>query len=152
MNVTHSSLYIFDLDGTLSLTNHRQHILNNTKDPDRWKKFFEACVDDKPNWSVINTFKKLNTVSDCIIWSGRSEDVRPQTERWLFGHLGYVPFLRMRRSKDFTPDDELKQLWLKSLSDEERNRLVAAFDDRNKVVKMWRKNKVACYQVAEGNF
>jgi hypothetical protein len=30
--------------------------------------------------------------------------------------------------------------------------LMAVFDDRDKVVAMWRRNGVACFQVAEGNF
>jgi phosphoserine phosphatase len=33
-------LYIFDLDGTLALTEHRQHILDNKDDPQRWQRFF----------------------------------------------------------------------------------------------------------------
>ena len=52
-------LYIFDLDGTLALTEHRQHILDNKDDQQRWQKFFAACVDDHPNLPVIQTLKTL---------------------------------------------------------------------------------------------
>ena len=34
----------------------------------------------------------------------------------------------------------------------ERNRLTAVFDDRDKVVQMWRENGVPCFQVAKGDF
>ena len=42
-------LYIFDLDGTLALTEHRQHILDNKDDPQRWRRFYAACDRDEPN-------------------------------------------------------------------------------------------------------
>lgn len=35
---------------------------------------------------------------------------------------------------------------------EHRRRLVAVFDDRDKVVSMWRARGVACFQVAPGAF
>jgi hypothetical protein len=50
------------------------------------------------------------------------------------------------------PDDELKESWLNNPEIIDKNRVVAVFDDRDKVVKMWRKNGIPCFQVAEGNF
>ena len=50
------------------------------------------------------------------------------------------------------PDEELKSYWYLSLSEEDKKRLVAVFDDRTKLVKMWRSLGVACFQVAEGDF
>ena len=35
---------------------------------------------------------------------------------------------------------------------EDRARLVAVFEDRKRVVDMWRENGVTCYQVAPGDF
>ena len=159
-------LYIFDLDGTLALTDHRQHILDNKDDPHRWAKFFAACVDDQPNEPVIRTLKALRkSGAECWIWSGRSEDVRPQTEEWLYRHgclrstmfLHWQPFdppesFLMRPSGDYTPDDDLKFGWLANLEPPERNRVTAIFDDREKVVAMWRKAGVPCFQVAPGKF
>jgi len=58
----------------------------------------------------------------------------------------------MRRSGDFTPDDVLKKQWLDSMLPEDRERLVCVFDDRDRVVKMWRDNGVTCLQVAPGEF
>ena len=159
-------LYIFDLDGTLALTDHRQHILDNKDDAHRWDKFFAACVDDPPNEPVIRTLKALRKAgAEVWVWSGRSEDVRPQTEEWLYKHgvfrsvpfLNWEPFtcpwmLLMRKSGDFTPDEVLKFGWLADLEPPERSRLIAIFDDRRKVVEMWRKLGVPCFQVAEGAF
>lgn len=159
-------LYIFDLDGTLALTDHRQHILDNKDDPHRWDKFFAACVDDKPNLPVIRTLKTLRCAgAEIWIWSGRSMAVAAQTEEWLYKHgclrttmyLNWEPFrppeaLRMRPEGDFTPDEELKFGWLSEMEPPERNRLTAIFDDREKVVKMWREAGVPCFQVAPGDF
>ena len=51
------------------------------------------------------------------------------------------------------PDDKLKQQWLDTLfPGDKKNDIVCVFDDRYKVVKMWRENGLDCFQVAEGNF
>lgn len=150
-------LYIYDLDGTLALTHHRQHILDDKTRPDRWKAFFAACVNDAPNTSVLETMQHLLFFADVWIWSGRSSDVRQQTIEWLANHSCLMThdidkILLMRDEGDFTPDEELKESWLHNLSHVDRRRLVAVFDDRDKVVAMWRKNGVPCFQVAPGAF
>lgn len=147
-------IYIFDLDGTLALNGHRQHLLDNKDDPERWDKFFEACDKDEPNWPVIQTLIILVGVgAEVQIWSGRSSQVSEKTAAWLTNHLGQVPVsLRMREAGDFTPDEVLKGGWLDSLPAIDRHRLVAVFDDRDKVVAMWREKGVACFQVAKGEF
>lgn len=151
-------LYIFDLDGTLALTEHRQHILDDKERPDRWSAFFLACVNDSPNWPVISTFNALlKAGADIQIWSGRSAEVMNETLAWIHRYvvkdidLDEVNLV-MRRVGDFTPDEDLKRGWLHSLNEYDRRRLVAIFDDRQKVVDMWRAEGVACFQVAAGQF
>ncbi len=51
----------------------------------------------------------------------------------------------------FMPDDQLKKLWLDQLFPNTDD-VLCVFDDRDKVVKMWRENGLSCLQVAEGNF
>ena len=55
----------------------------------------------------------------------------------------------MRPLKDFTPDDVLKQLWLDNIG---KDNVLCTFDDRKKVVDMWRNNGITCFQVADGDF
>ena len=151
-------LYIFDLDGTLALTGHRQHLLDNLDNPHRWRDFFAACVHDEPNEPVIHTMKELAQFNEIRIWSVRSADVRPETLNWLSKYLApwrpimIESILTMRPSGNTIPDDELKLGWLNALPPEDRKRLVAIFDDRDKVVRAWRNAGVACFQVAEGKF
>ena len=148
-------LYIFDLDGTLALIEHRRHFIENRKR--RWKEFFAACIDDAPNPPVLTVFTHLRAVSEVRIFSGRSDEVRTQTVDWLERHTGLTKLdiedcLIMRRSGDYTPDDVLKRQWLRDLPEHDRRRLVAVFDDRDRIVAMWRAEGVACFQVAPGNF
>ena len=49
------------------------------------------------------------------------------------------------------PDDELKKRWLDQLFTNTDD-VHCVFDDRDKVVKMWRDNGLTCFQVAPGNF
>lgn len=152
-------LYIFDLDGTLALIDHRRHYLDDLDDSDRWKKFYEACDGDEPNWPVIGVMQSLyESGADIWIFSGRCSSVREKTTTWLEINIYLNRLiilgrpLTMRNEGDYTPDHILKKFWLGRMSIEDRNRLVAVFDDRDKVVKMWRDNGITCFQVAEGDF
>lgn len=147
-------MYIFDLDGTLALIEHRKCFIEG--DEKDWKSFYAACPFDKPNWPVISTMNALlRSGADIQIWSGRSAEVMNETLAWLqrfFEIDAEEVQLVMRREGDFTPDDALKAQWLENLNEFDRRRLVAVFDDRDKVVAMWRRNGVACFQVAPGEF
>ena len=147
-------LYIFDLDGTIALNDHRKHLVEGPVK--QWERFFAECVHDAPNVPVINTMAGLLMAgAEVRIWSGRSSEVMMETNQWLTNHLpidlGQIE-LTMRLEGDHCPDDELKQLWLDSMPAFDRGRLVAVFDDRDSVVAMWRRNGVPCFQVAPGAF
>lgn len=151
MNTGLQDLVIFDLDGTLALVDHRRHHISGKKKD--FATFESKCVDDGLNEPVATVFKSLQqTGLEIRIFSGRSENVRRQTEAWLLS-MGLQPdVLKMRPDGDFIADEELKERWLKELSDQERSRILCVFDDRQKVVAMWRRNKVVCFQVAQGDF
>ena len=148
---------IFDLDGTLALVDHRRHFIEHpAKD---WDAFYKACIDDIPNRAIDNLLDDLywSKIHNIQIWSGRSDIVKLLTLEWLMKHS--VPYhdLRMRKQGDYTPDEILKESWL----DEELKALkergletqeILVFDDRDKVVAMWRRRGITCCQVAEGNF
>lgn len=138
---------ICDLDGTLADIEHRRHYV--ARQPKNWPAFFKACTDDAPVHPVAETVRTLADAGHRVeIWSGRSDEVRAQTEAWLkkIG-LGGLP-LKMRAEGDYTPDDQLKEEWL--LAEASPPDLV--FDDRNKVVAMWRRHGLVCAQVAPGDF
>lgn len=158
--MTTKPLYIFDLDGTLALIDHRRHFVEGPRAQQNWHAFFAACVDDAPNRAVIQTFNMLKRAgADILIFSGRSDKVRHQTEAWLLKHVDEItgadlegPMLRMRKAGDYTPDDALKGQWFEEMLPCDAERLVAVFDDRDRVVRIWRDLGVPCFQVAEGAF
>jgi hypothetical protein len=144
--------YIFDLDGTLALTGHRNHLIEGPR-PD-WDAFYAACVNDQPNDPVIRTLQELTACRGVTvrIWTGRSAGVRTETVAWLGRHRIYYDELRMRSLRDRRADTDLKREWLLGLDSAARIGIVAAFEDRERVVQMWRDNGVACFQVAPGKF
>jgi len=136
---------IFDLDGTLADISHRTHYVRGSGKPD-WNAFFAACVNDVAMDHVIKTFKAHVAAGHHVrIWSGRSNVVREETECWLNVVAGIDPsFLQhMRAEGDNTPDVELKRYWLH----QEYGRPDLVYDDRPRVVEMWRSEGIPCFQV-----
>lgn len=149
-------LYIFDLDGTLAHIDHRlHHIQGETRD---WRQFYSACDKDLPNETIIATMDLLRHAGvDVWIFTGRSAEVRDMTVKWLVKHTSYEESelnlgLVMRESGDCRADHTLKKSWYDGMLNIDRERLVAVFEDRLRVVEMWRNLGVTCFAVAGGNF
>ena len=148
---------IFDLDGTLALIDERREISMNVNGKMNWDIFFdpENIQLDKPNWPVIlmaQTLKKAG--HSVVIFSGRSKATKDATRTWLNNHK--IPFdvLKMRPTDGglkWMKDDLLKKKWLTDLFPDV-DKILCVFDDRQKVVDMWRDNNITCFQVADGNF
>lgn len=114
-----------------------------------WESFYEACDKDTPIGPVVEIFESLQFENylrlgkELQIWSGRSESVREKTIEWLDINVYGSPSckLKMRPIGDSTPDDMLKERWLdESISDGKTIDFV--FDDRPKVVRMWRRRGI----------
>lgn len=148
---------IFDLDGTLADCSHRRHMVEADK-PD-FKAFYEACGDDKPiiaTSHVYASLKKVFWAQDIVIWSGRCESVRRQTEWWLYSFIDTSvhwnePRLKMRPEGDSTPDDELKERWLDEHLAAGGKGVDMVFDDRPKVVRMWQRRGIFVFNCAQSD-
>lgn len=141
---------VFDLDGTIALIEHRLHHIDGKKKD--WHAFFAACTKDLPNAPIIEVLRALHQRGHEIwIASGRSDEVREETVQWLAQHD--IPFdhLVMRRAGDRRADDIVKREWLVN-GPLPRERIMMVFDDRDKVVAMWRRHGLTCLQVAPGDF
>lgn len=145
---------IFDLDGTLCDISHRlHHIKGEKKDYDA---FHAACVDDVPKPEIAKVLAALASQEgegwdgkkwEVEIWSGRSDIVRKETERWLLINVALLTSyikLKMRPHGDHTPDHKLKRKWLH----EATVKPDLVFEDRQRVVDMWREEGITCCQVA----
>jgi hypothetical protein len=137
-----------DLKVKVSHLHHIAVFVERTGWKPDWDQFYDLCDKDQPNLPVIAILKAMAPYNHIEIFSGRSVAVEVKTRAWL--DLHDVPFnnLRMRPEKDYTPDDELKRGWLKSLG----YLPLFVLDDRQKVVDMWRREGLTCFQVAPGNF
>lgn len=139
------AFYVFDLDGTLADCSHRVHFLD-AKD---WRGFFASVNRDAPIPHVIELLLTLHGAGQRIeIWSGRSDECRVETEAWLvrYGIPAIVPVI-MRSAGDKRSDDEVKVEFLRGT-----DRPDIIFDDRARVVEMWRHEGIPCFQVAAGDF
>jgi hypothetical protein len=152
---------IFDLDGTLADIAKRRTAATKPNGKMDWDVFFDpAYINlDEPNQPVIDTAKSLKASGyDIVIFSGRSKGTKDATMKWLDQYGVPYSVLKMRpTSQDwkYMPDDQLKQHWLDDLfpvGSSSRDGLHMVFDDRNKVVDMWRANGIPCFQVAPGDF
>ena len=141
---------IVDLDGTLSDSAHRQHFMTGKKKD--WMAFYEALVDDEPNWDILWIVENwaLQNVP-ILLATGRPEEYRLITCQWLEKY--HVPFrqLYMRKTKDYRSDDIVKLELLEQMRADGYNPNIA-LDDRDRVVRAWRSVGIRCLQVADGAF
>lgn len=130
-----------DIDGTVAL--HAQ----------RGPYDYEKVITDAPNKSVISVVRALRAAGlEIVFLSGRPDSCRTDTERWLRTHIGGGfdgPF--MRRTGDQRNDAVIKVELFDEYVRDDYN-IVAVLDDRNRVVRAWRKLGLTCLQVADGSF
>lgn len=142
---------IFDVDGTLADISHRRHFVASK--PKNFGAFNRAMVHDTPHYDIIELLNRHVVFGDrVLIASGRGEEDRNTTEKWLAIHnANSYQRLYMRPAKDYRSDDIIKEEILAQMRlDGYDPKLV--YDDRDQVVAMWRRNGIRCLQVAEGNF
>jgi hypothetical protein len=153
---------IFDLDGTLANVETRRKLAKQPDGKMDWDIFFadRLIEHDEPNQPVIMMAQALKAFGYQIaILSGRSKSSKQVTMDWLEKHGVEYNVLKMRPTSHpwkFMPDNKLKLHWFNDLwaNNEEKSEheVVAVFDDRDKVVKMWREIGLTCMQVAPGDF
>lgn len=129
---------------------------NGRKFQKRYDLFLDLCVNDTPNTPIVDMFYALISAGEHIeIWTGRPDSHHKQTLDWLHNHIpraSWINHLKMRPSKDNTPDYELKEQWLLEHQRVSGNPIKLVFEDRTRVVEMYRRHGITCAQVASGDF
>lgn len=146
-------LIIFDLDGTLADNTHRQHLVEGKKKD--FRSFDLSCYCDVPMHATIAVAKALHAAGhELWLFSGRSGEVSVLTQTWLIEHgINHLFTLqRYRPVRDAISDVEMKKSWYVGMAQEDKDRLLLVFDNRDRLVKMWRELGVTCFQVASGDF
>ena len=136
-------LVVFDIDGTLANIEHRLDYVRSK--PKNWKAFDAGIPNDKVNLPVAEMFWALDATEQhtIVLASGRNERSRQATEDWLRKNsLNAYEKLYMRKADDFRSDDIVKQEILDDIIADYGKKPDMVFDDRKRVVDMWRRNGI----------
>ena len=140
---------IFDVDGTIANNDHRRVWVQNK--PKNWKAYNATMYADTPIENIIKLANILHAHYKVIIVTARSDDHEPVTRTWLKAHDVRYDFIYFRKEKDHRDDTIVKSEILDTIL-EHGHEPVMVFDDRTKVVNMWRERGLQCLQVAPGDF
>ncbi|MFG1872062.1 phosphatase domain-containing protein [Micromonospora arborensis] len=134
-------IVLVDIDGTVALRGDR-----SPYDMTR-----VSC--DLPNPAVILAVRAMHTAGYGVVFcSGRDESARTDTVAWLDQHVK-VPYLALHmRAVGDTRDDAVVKAGIFDREAREKFTVVGVFDDRARVVRMWRALGLTVFQVAEGDF
>ena len=146
--------WLFDLDGTLSDADHRVHF---AKAGD-WDLFHAVAGHDKPRARVAAFFRAVCAMGGhAVIVTGRPERYRNPTVDWLDRH-DLLPWrLLMRPDLDRRSDPVAKLELLGEFCREHWDLppsevVLAALEDRGKVVEAFRGAGIETWQVTEGKY
>lgn len=142
-------IIVFDIDGTVADISHRVHHVQVK--PKNWKEFDAAAHLDtliEPIAALFNLFQAKNKILFC---TGRSDNHREATRKWLLKHDLYHDELYMRKHKDYREDSIVKVELLQQIR-KDYGEPYLWFDDRDRVVAAIRAQGVKVLQVAEGGF
>ncbi len=142
---------LVDVDGTIADNGQRQHWVQSK--PKNWKAYNATMIDDKPIMNVINTIHALKAHLGyaIVIVSARDGQFLETTSKWLNMHDVQYDQIYMRATQDYRDDAIVKSELLDQILAEGWDPHIV-FDDRNKVVAMWRERGLQCFHVAPGDF
>ena len=141
-------IVIFDIDGTLADVSERIHHLK--KKPKNWDAFFQGMARDKAIRSMVRLCNILYTSGiHIILCSGRNEEYRTETVKWLAQQGVHYHDLLLRKDKDRRSDTIIKREMLSMI---DQSKVLFVVEDRSQVVDMWRSEGLVCLQCAPGEF
>lgn len=147
---TKRNCFVFDLDGTICDVRHRRQYVA-TK-PKNWNAWNAGLVSDTPHLAVQKVFQALRYGHDfdldLIIVSGRSDDYKEQTVKWLSDNKIFYDEIFMRKYKDNRDDAIVKS----EIADEieKTHNILGVFDDRPRVIRFWQKRGIWTFDVGQG--
>ena len=122
---------LFDIDGTLAL--------HHARNPYDWR----TADADELNEPVALVLHSLHRAGVTIVYvSGRSEEARSVTENWLRERVGVSGSLFLRAAGDSRRDSVIKREIYRDRIRAHHD-VIAVFDDRDQVVRMWRESWVS---------
>lgn len=142
-NTNRRQAFIFDIDGTLAHINP-----DNPRSPDDGSRVHEDLADEHLR-QMIDTLDSSGY--HILVVSGRDAKYNAATVKWLRENDIYFDQIFMRPEGDTRNDAIVKyELFREHIAPSYNVRGV--FDDRDRVVAMWRAIGLKCFQVQEGDF
>lgn len=131
---------IVDVDGTLAYINP-----DNPRDPYDGSRAQEDLGDE----TLVEMLNALAYHYSIYIVTGRGLRHRPVTEEWLYNHCVPYDHLWTRPDNDTSvPDAWVKYQIAKEIA--RNHNIVGVFDDRERVVDMWRAAGIKTFDVGQG--
>ncbi len=118
---------MFDLDGTLADTAHRQRFLERT--PRDWDAFFAAAPNDPPLPEGVRLVRESAQDCEVVYLTGRPERCRRDTVDWLAAQGLPEGRIRMRHNDDRRPARHTKLDVLKRLGRDREIRMLVDDDE-----------------------
>ena len=148
-------LVVFDIDGTLANIEHRLDYVRSK--PKNWKAFDAGIPNDRVNEPVAEVLYSLRSATEgnqnkIIFASGRNERSRSATVDWLKKYSLWEDDskLYMRKADDFRNDSIVKREMLDEIIADYGKKPDMVFDDRPRVVNMWRDAGIFVFDVYQG--
>lgn len=133
-------VYLCDIDGTMALFDGKRSPFDTAK-----------CENDDLNYYLNKLLTIITADGYRIIFvSGREEKFREETMRWFKKHNVDVYLLLMRKTGDFRDDTIVKrEIFMDNIKDSYMT--LGVFDDRPKVIRMWRELGLFVLNVGDSN-
>ena len=142
---------VFDIDGTLANVDHRRQFVASR--PKNWAAWNAGMANDTVHEDILWMLDSFQRRPDTriIICSGRGEETRAVTEKWLEDNSIAFDSLYMREEGDYRKDSIVKVELLQQIRADYGNPWLW-IDDRQQVVDAIRAEGVRVLQVAPGDF
>lgn len=148
-------LIVMDIDGTLANIEHRLDYVRSK--PKNWKAFDAGIPNDEVNEPVAEVLYSLRSAGSgnqnkIIFASGRNERSRSATVDWLKKYSLWEDDskLYMRKADDFRNDSIVKREILDEIIADYGKKPDMVFEDRPRVVNMWRDAGIFVFNVYQG--
>lgn len=131
---------ICDLDGTFAM-----HV---GRTPFEWQRLDEDISDERLH-KILNVLCAFGV--NIFFLTGRTDEVREQTDKWIRKNFdGYYKLIMRNRNDCSSGEVCKKKLYEENIKG--KYNVICAFEDSNKCVEMWRNEGLLTLQVQNGNY
>ncbi len=140
--------FIFDIDGTIADNSHRQSWVKSK--PKNWAAYNATMDKDTLIVPTAKVFTALRSANfNILVFTGREDTKKELTLQWLHDNNVYPDEIYMRKEKDYRDDAIVKSEMLDKVTD--KYHIIGVFDDRPKVVRMWRERGLFVFNVLQND-